>query len=124
MYIDTLNACSCIGVCYILLSLLILALVLTALRALPKTDRQSAVLHIPFLHSAVPDIASPEGQKGDDNEIGTGFIVGIVVGGVIIVAIVLVVGVVCTVKVRTRSKSKSFPVHDHSNGYGNFIACD
>ena len=49
---------------------------------------------------------------------------GIAVGGVVILAIVLVVGVVCAVKVRTHSRSKSLPVHDHSIGYGNFIACD
>ena len=63
----------------------------------------------PFSCSVLPNVAGPEGQSNGGSGPSTGLLAGVAVSGVLVVTVVLVVGVLCALKIRVRSKSVNLP---------------
>ena len=78
--------------------------------------RTSVCINISMLHTVLPSVDSPEGQRSSDSGVGTGVIAGAVATGLVTTAVLIVVGVICAVKIRTRSRTKSVKIE--SIGFG------
>ena len=73
-------------------------------------------VNISMLLTVLPSVGSPEGQRSSDGGVGTGVIAGAVATGLVTTAVLIVVGVTCAVKIRTRSRTKSVKIE--SIGFG------
>ena len=60
--------------------------------------------------SALPDVRKPEGQKTGDSGSNLGLITGVTVAGFLVVATLLIIGFLFTLKLRISSKSKNVPL--------------
>ena len=66
----------------------------------------------------MPKAAEPKGQSSGGDGPSTALLAGVAVAGLVVIIVVLVVGILCALKIRTRSKSVTLPDSVSPIGFG------